>query len=86
MRPQNSYHGSKGFSTDTAKSLELWWVELLYVFVGHDVGLAFDLFLHPFLDSCKRSIHVDDFEQEGWVLDFVLGLGEALPQHSFLLA
>jgi hypothetical protein len=46
----------KGFMSDTAKSFELGCIELLDLFGGHTVKLSFHPFLHPFADSCKRSI------------------------------
>jgi hypothetical protein len=55
MRLEDGYYRLKGFSTDTAKSLELRWVKLLYFFVGHQIEVAFDPVLPLFLDSCKRS-------------------------------
>jgi hypothetical protein len=55
MRLEDGYYRLKGFSTDTAKSLELRWVKLLYFFVGHQIEVAFDPVLSLFLDSCKRS-------------------------------
>jgi hypothetical protein len=55
MRFEDGYHQLKGFSTDTAKSLELRGIELLDIFVEQKGEVSFDPVLNPFRNSCKRS-------------------------------